>query len=165
MPADEGRIYGAVTGKIRRLLTAVGENAGTLPDVSVERHTLELALTNAEEAKARQDAAKGEKQLATQELHDALDRGKEAMRQLQSAAKFKLGARSEKLVVFQVVPLRKHGSRLAAQLRRQEKTLEKRDADLVKKEMELLRRRQAAETLRHEVEALRKEVGALEMAS
>jgi hypothetical protein len=156
--AINGRSFGAVTGGLRRLLAALMENAATLPDVVVERLGLELALTAAEEAKNRQDAAVGNKQLATQELQGALATAKDAAIRLQSAAKFKLGPRSEKLVVFQVKPLRKRGSRTAARLRKQEEELRKQEAGLLKKEMELRRRKQQTATLKKQVELLRQEL-------
>jgi hypothetical protein len=155
--------FGAETGRLRRLLVSLAENAGLLPDITVERHVLEQSLNTAEEAKSRQDAATGDRQLATQEMKTALVRAKDAATQLQSAVKFKLGARNEKLATFLVTPLRKHGSRAAARLRKQEQELRKQDADLVKKEVELLRRKQAADALRKEVELLRKDMGAAEL--
>jgi hypothetical protein len=156
--------FGAETGRLRRLLVSLAENASLLPDITVERQVLERSLATAEEAKSRQDALKGDRQLATQEMKTALVRAKDAASQLQNAVKFKLGTRNEKLATFLVAPLRKHGSRTAARLRKQEEELRKQDADLVKKELELLRRKQAAETLRKEVELLRKDMGAVEAA-
>jgi hypothetical protein len=153
-----GNSFGAVTGGLRRLLVALAENAATLPDVTVERHGLEVALTAAEVAKNRQDAAVGNKQLATQELQSALASAKDAAIRLQSAARFALGPRSEKLVVFQVKPLRKRGSRAAARLRKQEEELRKQEAGLLKKEMELRRRKQQTVILKKQVELLRQEL-------
>jgi uncharacterized protein (DUF3084 family) len=156
--------FGAETGRLRRLLVSLAENAGLLPDITVERHVLEQSLITAEEAKSRQDALKGDRQLATQELKTALLRARDAATQLQNAVRFKLGPRNEKLATFLVVPLRKHGPRAAARLKKQEQELRKQDADLVKKEVELLRRKQAAEALRKEVELLRKDMGAVDVA-
>jgi hypothetical protein len=157
---NESKSYGAVTGRIRRLLVALDENAGLLPDIAVERAALERELTAAEDAKSRQDAFGSDKQLATQELNAALLRAKDAVLRLQNAAKFKLGPRSEKLVVFQVTPLRRHPSRSAAQLRKQEELLQKMEADLEAKEAELLQQKQEAELLQREVELLKKETAA-----
>jgi hypothetical protein len=141
---NESKSYGAVTGRIRRLLVALDENAGLLPDVSVERAALERELTAAEDAKSRQDAFGSDKQLATQELNAALLRAKDAVLRLQNAAKFKLGPRSEKLVAFQVTPLRRHPSRSAARLKQREEALQKKTEDLEAKEVELLKKELAA---------------------
>jgi chromosome segregation ATPase len=162
--AVTSKTYGAKTGGLRRLLVAVEENAAALPDVAMERINLELALSSAEDAKNRQDSAVGNKQRATQELKEALARAEDAARQLQNAAKFKLGPRNEKLVVFQVTPLRKRGSRAAAQLKRQEGELQRQESDLARKEAELRRRRQGAEALKKQVELLRQELEPVEQA-
>lgn len=161
---NESRAYGAFTGKVRRLLVTLSENAATLPDVSVERAILERELTAAEEAKNRQDAFVGGKQRATQELGEALERAREAVMQLQSAAKFKLGPRNEKLASYLVKPLRKRGSRLATQLRKQEEALAKQEAGLLEKEAELIQQREAADLLKREVEILKREMAAKESA-
>jgi N-acetyl-beta-hexosaminidase len=145
---------------MRRLLVALEENAGLLPELSVERATLERELGAAEEAKSQQDAFTASRQLATQKMRAALGRAKDAVLQLQNAAKFKLGPRNEKLVVFQVTPLRRRGSRSAARLKRQEEELQKQQASLAKKEEELLQRRDEAAALQMEVERLKKEMGA-----
>lgn len=159
-----GDVYGSVTGKLRRLLVTLAENADALPDITAERHVLEQSLATAEEAKGRQDAARGDRQLATHDVKEALERAKDAAIQLQKAAVFKLGPRSEKLATFLVKPLRKRGSLAASRLKKQEEELRKQEADLIKKEMELLRRKQAAESLRKEVELLRKDMGAVDVA-
>lgn len=136
--------FGAATGNLRRLLVAMTENAATLPDVTAERNILEQELGNAEEAKARQDAATGDKQLATQQLRDALARAKDAGLQLQNAAKFKLGARNEKLSAFQVAPLRKRGSKTKTQklTKAQKAALLKQENEALKQEIDLLRKKE-----------------------
>jgi len=151
-----GDVYGFETGRMRRLLVTIAENLSLLPDISAERQILEQSLAVAEEAKGRQDAAKGDKQLATQQVQTALARAKDAAIQIQKAAVFKLGPRNEKLASFLVAPLRKRGSLAAARLKKQEEELRKQDAALIKKEVELVRRKQATESLREEVELLRK---------
>jgi hypothetical protein len=162
--SNESKAFGAVTGKIRRILVTLSENAATLPDVSVERAILERELTAAEEAKNRQDAFIGEKQLATQEIRVAIGRANEAVLQLQSAARFKLGPRNEKLASFLVKPLRKHTSRLASKLEKQQEALAKQEASLLEKEAELAQRRQDADHLKREVELLKREMAAAELA-
>ena len=140
---------------MRRFLVTLAENTAILPDISVERALLERELAAAEEAKIRQDAFVGEKQRATQEMAVALVRARDAFRQLQSAAKFKLGPSNEKLTSFLLKPLRKHSSRLAAKLKRQEEAL-------AEKEARLAQQREEADRLKLEVEILKREVAAAE---
>ena len=155
--ANDARNFGAKTGNMRRLLVKTAENAAALPDVAMERNRLETELAAAEEAKNRQDTHKAEKQRATKEMNEALTRAKDAAIQLQNAAKFKLGARSEILVAFQVAPQRKRGPRKGSQAKKQEAALQKLEAQLAKKEEELNNRKQLAMLLRQEVERLKKE--------
>lgn len=164
MANENSRAFGAETGKARRLLVTLAENAATLPDVSVERVSLERELASAEEAKSRQDAFVGEKQRATQQMRDAVGRLKDAFIQLQSAAKFKLGPRNEKLASYMVKPLRKRGSTAKAKLRRQEEALAKQQEGLLRKEAKLARQRQEADNLKMEVERLKREVAIAEAA-
>jgi hypothetical protein len=138
--ANEAKDFGATTGRLRRLLVAAAENAAVLPDISTERTVLEQALAVAEDAKKRQDGHTGEKQLATQELKVALARAKDAGIQLQNAAKFKLGPRNEKLVTFQVSPLRPRPSRKGEQLKKKEKELQAKESDLLKREVDILKK-------------------------
>ena len=157
MANETSRALGAETANMRRILVTVTENAAALPDVSVERAVLERELAAVEDAKNRQDAFVGGKQRATQDMREAFGRAREAFLQLQSAAKFKLGPHNEKLVSFQVKPLRKRGSRLAAKIKRQEGALAEQEAKLQVKEEELAQRRQDADFLKREVELLKRE--------
>jgi N-acetyl-beta-hexosaminidase len=156
--ANIGTTFKAVTSSLRRLLSMVAENAALLPDVSVERSALEKELATAEEAKNRQDAHTGDKQLATQDLNAALERAKDAAIQLRNAAKFKLGAKSEKLASFQVAPQRKRGSRKAAQLKKLEAELQKQQADL-QKQQEAVKAKEA-DVLQKQAELLAKKAEA-----
>lgn len=140
--------FEAFTARSRRLLVALAENAAELPDVKDQIAVLQESLGVAEEAKTRQDAHIGNKQVATQDLKAALARGKDAFVQLQNAVKSKLGLRNEKLAAFQVKPLRKHAPRQSAKLKKQEEVLKQQEADLQKQENDFLKR---------EVELLKKE--------
>jgi hypothetical protein len=142
---------------MRRILVTLAENAATLPDISVERAVLERELAAVEDAKNRQDACTGGKQRATQDMREAFGRAREAFLQLQSAAKFKLGPHNEKLVSFQVKPLRKRGSRLGVKLKKREEALAEQEAKLQKNEAELAQRKQDADLLKREVELLKRE--------
>lgn len=112
--SDDNKTYGNTLDGFRRLQVAMQENADRMPDAAVERAALDTALVEAQDAKSRQDLHTSEKQLATQDLKEAIARGKDVARQIRSAAKFKLGPRNEKLVQFQVAPLRKRAPRKAA---------------------------------------------------
>jgi hypothetical protein len=142
---------------MRRILVTITENAAVLPDVSAERAILERELAAVEEAKNRQDACTGGKQRATQDMREAFGRAREAFLQLQNAAKFKLGPHNEKLVSFQVKPLRKRGSRLGMRIKRQEAALAEQEAKMKENEAELAQRRQDADLLKREVELLKRE--------
>jgi hypothetical protein len=132
--------YGVFTTSMRHLVATVKDNPVLLPDVTAEVSVLEQALSAAEEAKKRQETHRWNKQVATQEINAALVSAQNAAIQIQNAAKFKLGARSEALVAFQVKPLRKHGSRKSAQLKAQEEALKEQEAVLQKQENELLKK-------------------------
>jgi hypothetical protein len=59
-----------------------------------------------DDARKRQKIYDAEKRKATQDMMAALDHGKEAARQVRLGVKFRLGARNEKLSLFNVAPLR-----------------------------------------------------------
>jgi hypothetical protein len=99
--------YGDAISDLIRLLAAAEENANQLPDITVIKFELGTVLSIAQDAKRRQDHHVSERQSATQELRNALDRGHDAAIQLRSAARLAFGARNEKLVQFRVAPLRK----------------------------------------------------------
>lgn len=103
--------YTSVVEDWERLLSAINEHVGVLPDVSAERLALEQALQDAREEKARQVSYTAARQLATQELEIILDRGREIAMRLRGAAKLKIGPRSELLVQFGVAPLRRRARR------------------------------------------------------
>ena len=156
--ATIGTTFKAVTSSLRRLLAMVAENAAVLPDVSAERSALEKELATADEAKRRQDTHTGDRQLATQDLNAALERAKDAAIQLRNAAKFKLGAKSEKLASFQVAPQRKHGPRKSAQIKKAEAELQKQQAEL-QKQQEAVQAKEA-EVLKMQAELLAKKAEA-----
>jgi hypothetical protein len=101
--------YGDAITDLIRLLGAAEENAVQLPDITVIKLELGNVLNLAHDAKLRQDLHGSERQRATQDLKDALARGRDAAIQIRSAARLALGARNPKLVQFRVSPLRKHG--------------------------------------------------------
>jgi hypothetical protein len=99
---------------LRGLSARVTENADILPDVTAEKGELDKSLELFDEARKRQKIHEAEKRKATQDIVTALGRGKEAARQLRLGAKLSLGARNEKLALFDVAPLRTSAGRKAA---------------------------------------------------
>jgi hypothetical protein len=90
-----------------KLLAAVLEHTGSLPNIGAEQAALIQALQEAKELKANQDSFAASRQQATQELQMILDRGREMAMRLRGAVKFKIGPRNERLVQFGIAPLRR----------------------------------------------------------
>lgn len=102
---------------LRGLSVTAGDNADTLPDVTAERSELDKSLGLFDDAQKRQKIHDAEKRKASQDMVTALGRGKEAARQIRLGAKLSLGARNEKLSLFNVAPLRTRAGRKAAILK------------------------------------------------
>jgi hypothetical protein len=102
---------------LRGLSVTAADNADTLPDVTAERSELDKSLGLFEDAQKRQKISDAEKRKASQDMVTALGRGKEAARQIRLGAKLSLGARNEKLALFNVAPLRTRAGRKAAILK------------------------------------------------
>jgi len=99
---------------LRGLSVTAADNADTLPDVTAERSELDKSLGLFNDAQKRQKIHDAEKRKASQDMVTALGRGKEAARQIRLGAKLSLGARNEKLSLFNVAPLRTNAGRKAA---------------------------------------------------
>jgi hypothetical protein len=102
---------------LRGLSVIAADNADTLPDVKAEKSELDKSLGLFEDAQKRQKIHDAEKRKASQDMVTALGRGKEAARQIRLGAKLSLGARNEKLSLFNVAPLRTRAGRKAAILK------------------------------------------------
>ena len=89
------------------LLAAAKELADQLPNVEPHTAELQTALLEVKALKDAQDTHQANRQRATQELKDALGRGKDSAIKLRGFVKAKIGPRSELLVRFGVPPLRK----------------------------------------------------------
>jgi hypothetical protein len=103
--------------ELRALSGRVAENADVLPAVTAEKDELDKSLGLFDDAQKRQKIHNAEKRKATQDMVTALGRGKEAARQVRLGAKLRLGARNEKLSLFNVAPLRTNAGRKAAILK------------------------------------------------
>lgn len=89
------------------LLAAVAEDATVLPNVEPHRLALEQVHKDMLAAKARRDLHAAAKQEATQEMKALKLKGKDAAIALRGAVKADMGPRSERLVHYNVAPLRK----------------------------------------------------------
>ena len=89
------------------LLDAVDRNPEVQPSVQEERQLLVQSLTEIQGFKALQEQLTAQRQEATQQLNAAVSRGKEAAIRVRSVVRGKIGPRNERLVHFNVAPLRK----------------------------------------------------------
>ncbi|HEX3525840.1 MAG TPA: hypothetical protein VH988_02130 [Thermoanaerobaculia bacterium] len=103
--------------ELRALSDRVAEDSDVLPAVTAEKDELDKSMGLFDDAQKRQKIYDAEKRKATQDMVTALGRSKEAARQIRIGAKFRLGARNEKLSLYNVAPLRTHAGRKAAILR------------------------------------------------
>ena len=90
-----------------KLLVAVLNNPSLLSNLSPFTAPLEQTLGEIKVLSARQEELKADKQKTTQDLRAAYDRAGDQARQVRAAVKAWVGPRSEKLVQFQVAPLRR----------------------------------------------------------
>jgi hypothetical protein len=100
--------------ELRALSNRVAEDADVLPAVTAEKSELDTSMGLFDDAQKRQKIYDAEKKKATQDMVTALGRSKEAARQVRLGAKLKLGARNEKLSLYNVAPLRTTAGRKAA---------------------------------------------------
>ncbi len=91
----------------QRVLQAFLDHAGALAPMTAKRDALEELLNRALNLKARQDSHTAIRQQITQELDEVLEEGREQARQIRGIAKGILGTRNERLVQFDVSPLRR----------------------------------------------------------
>ena len=89
-----------------RLLEAFKDSAEVLAPAEPQRAALQLSLDRLKELKALQDSCTAKRQEATQELVHLMLQAREDARRLRGMVKGLLGTKSERLVQFQVAPLR-----------------------------------------------------------
>ena len=102
---------------LRALSDRVAEDPDVLPTVTAEKDELDKSLGLFDDAQKRQKIHGAQKRKASQDMVTALGRSKEAARQVRIGAKFRLGARNEKLSLYNVAPLRTRAGRKAAILK------------------------------------------------
>ena len=92
-------------------LAACAANAGQLPSVEKYRAPLEVAMTELKAINVRQQTLIADKQKVTQDQKAAVRRVKDLLIHLKAAVRSDIGPRSEKLVEWNVAPLRPRSRR------------------------------------------------------
>ncbi len=101
--------YSDVTTDAEQILTSTAANPDLQPIVQKHRPPIDETLTHIKSLKALQKTLTADKQRATQELQAALKRLTEQLIFLRAAIRGEVGPRTEKLVEYGIVPLRKPG--------------------------------------------------------
>lgn len=97
------------------LLTAARNQVEKLPDVGRHISALELVLGQTKAMKAQQDSFTAARQEATQELKKLVAEGRDLAIRLRGAVKAEIGPRSERLVQFNMKPIRKRSRKTKAE--------------------------------------------------
>jgi hypothetical protein len=90
-----------------RLLQAVDDNTADMEVAQPQRAALAQTLAEARNLKAVQDSHAARRQQSTQEILELAKMGREQARRLRGMAKGLLGTQNERLVQFQVAPIRR----------------------------------------------------------
>jgi hypothetical protein len=94
-----------------RLLQAVDDNAADMAVAQPQRAALAQTLAEARGLKAVQDSHAAQRQQSTQEILELVKMGREQARRLRGMAKGLLGTQNERLVQFQVAPIRRRSGK------------------------------------------------------
>jgi hypothetical protein len=89
-----------------KLLRAFEDNSEILAPAEPQRAAVHINVDRLQEVKARQDSFAARRQEATQELVALMYQAREDARRLRALVKGLLGTRNERLVQFQVAPVR-----------------------------------------------------------
>lgn len=106
--------YADIIRDWEQLLTSARENTETLPSIEIHRLALEQHLEATKATKARQDSHTASRQQATQDLRTMITLGRELAIRLRGAIRADVGPKSELLVQYGLVPLRRRTRRAAA---------------------------------------------------
>ena len=90
-----------------KLLSAIEGSSALLSDLSNLTGPLAETIAEIKVLSSRQEMLKADKQKTTQDLQAAFDRARDLGIRVRAAVKSQLGPRTEKLVEFQVAPLRR----------------------------------------------------------
>jgi hypothetical protein len=99
--------YPVLINDFEELIAATDKTPDLLPSIEPERQVLAQVLAEVQSLRARQKELTALKQRATQQLREAMSRGKEATIQIRSVLRGKVGHKNELLVQFKVAPARK----------------------------------------------------------
>jgi hypothetical protein len=88
------------------LLDAVQKNPDLQPSVETERQSLAQSLVDVQGLKGRQNELRGLRQEITQQLAAAIQKGKDLAITVRSVVRGKVGPRNERLVHFDIAPIR-----------------------------------------------------------
>jgi hypothetical protein len=89
------------------LLQAVQSDPEVQPSVTAESQSLAQSLAEFQSLKARQKELRGLRQEVTQQIKATIVAGKETAIRVRSVVKGKIGPKNERLVRFNIAPLRK----------------------------------------------------------
>lgn len=92
---------------LEKLLRAFEDNAAALGPAEPQRDAVAINLDRLRDIKANQDSFAAQRQKATQDLLALMDKAREDARRLRGMVKGLLGTRNERLVQFQVAPVRR----------------------------------------------------------
>jgi hypothetical protein len=98
--------YGTTLNGWQRLLTSMEANPQDFPQLEIYRAQLQTMLDAARQAAKEQTAMAAAKQDATQRLNDLLVEGRKLVTFLRGGVKQRYGDKSEKLVEFDLAPVR-----------------------------------------------------------
>lgn len=96
--------YPVLITDIEELLEAVSREPELQPAIETERQFLAQALAEIHSLRGRQAELKSQRQVATQQLKAVLKKAKDAVFQIRSVLKGKVGPRDERLSHFKIVP-------------------------------------------------------------
>ena len=97
-----------------KLLNSANARQDQLPNVEPFRESVQQVIAEAKEVKARQDAATADRQRATQELTEVINRGRDLVSRLRQAIRAVLGTKNEMLILFGVMPVRRRARKTPA---------------------------------------------------
>lgn len=95
------------TGEWNSCMLAYDANAVDLVHLQPQRDELGLVFNRAMTLSSRQDALRAELNQTTKDLNETMVRGKDLNSRLKAAVKGHYGAKSEKLIEFQMKPFRR----------------------------------------------------------
>ncbi|HEX4494506.1 MAG TPA: hypothetical protein VIE43_02465 [Thermoanaerobaculia bacterium] len=101
--------YGVTLNGWERLLASLEANAADFPQLDTYRDQLKTMLDNARDASAHQTAMLAAKQEETRRLQGVLVDGRKLATFLRNGVRQRYGNRAEKLVEFDLAPLRTKG--------------------------------------------------------